>query len=282
MKGIANANGCGLPANLKGGCTGHVVTIMKSDDQAGLGNFFGIALHIAEDYASMSRAAAAWLGDAIHARPDSLLCLATGASPTGAYAGLAEQCAATPELFKKVRYIKMDEWGDLPMEDQASSEFYLRKHVLGPLRVDEQRYFAWNSRPLDQTAECRRVADWVQANGPISIAIIGMGLNGHVGFNEPSDALPCGPHVAELSPMSQQHSMLGAQKGKIHSGYTLGMDDILRSHKVLLLVSGASKAEPMRELFSRRITTRFPASLLWLHPNLSIFCDKASISLIQH
>ncbi len=258
-----------------------VMAIMKPDHLTGLNNVNGAAIHVAEDYASTSRAASEWLAGAIQAKPDSLLCLATGASPTGTYAGLAERCAARPELFRKVRYIKMDEWGGLPMDDQASSEFYLRKHVLGPLRVDEQRYFAWNSRPLDEAAECRRVAGWVQSNGPISIAIIGMGLNGHVGFNEPSDSLPCGPHVAELSLMSQQHSMLGDQKGKIHSGYTLGMDDILRSHKILLLVSGASKAEPMRQLFSRQITTRFPASLLWLHPNLSIFCDRASTSLIQ-
>jgi galactosamine-6-phosphate isomerase len=253
---------------------------MKPEYQSGLKNVNGAAVHVAADYASMSRAAGDWLADAIQAKPDSLLCLATGASPTGTYARLAEQCAAKPELFKKVRCIKLDEWGGLPMDDQASSEFYLRKHVLGPLRVDEQRYFAWNSRPLDQDTECRRVVRWMQSNGPISIAIIGMGLNGHVGFNEPADFLPCGPHSAELSLMSQQHSMLGDKKGKIHSGYTLGLDDILRSRKILLLVSGVSKAEPMRELFSRRITTRFPASLLWSHPNLSIFCDQASTSLI--
>lgn len=229
----------------------------------------------------MSRAAADWVSEIICTKPDSLLCLATGASPTGTYAHLAERCAATPELFKKVRFIKMDEWGGLPMDDPASSEFYLRKHVLGPFRVEEERYFGWNSCPDDAAAECLRVNNWLQSNKPISISIIGMGLNGHVGFNEPADALPTGPHAAELSLMSQQHSMLGEHKGKIHSGYTLGMDDILRSHKILLLVSGASKAEAMRELFSKKISTRFPSSLLWLHPNLSIFCDKASFSLVK-
>lgn len=258
-----------------------MATIINANHQTGLKIFHGTAVHVAEDYASMSCAAADWLADAIYAKPDLLLCLATGASPTGTYAGLAGKCASQPDKFKNVRYLKMDEWGGLPMDNPASSEFYLRKHLLGPLQVEEQRYFAWNSRPLDEAAECRRVSDWLQSNGPISISIVGMGLNGHVGFNEPADALPCGPHVAELSLMSQQHSMLGDQKGKLHSGYTLGMDDLLRSDKIVLLVSGASKAEPMRDLFSRRITTRFPSSLLWLHPNLSIFCDKASVSLVE-
>lgn len=254
---------------------------MKPDHQNGFKNVNGALVHVAEDYETMSRAAADCIADAIDAKPDSLICLATGASPTGAYAGLAEKCASEPHRFKKVRYLKMDEWGGLPMDNPASSEFYLRKHLLGPLQVEEHRYFGWNSRPDDDATECRRVANWLQSNGPISISIIGMGLNGHVGFNEPADALPCGPHVAALSLMSQQHSMLGDQKGKLHSGFTLGMDDLLRSHQILLLVSGASKAQPMRELFSKRITTRFPSSLLWLHPRLSIFCDKASTSLLQ-
>lgn len=255
---------------------------MKPDPQNGMKNMGGAAIHIAEDYDSMSQAAAEWVADAIHAKPDSLLCLATGASPTGTYARLAEKSVEAPELFNKIRCIKMDEWGGLPMNDPGSSEFYLRKHVLGPLHIEKERYFSWNSHPVDNAIECRRVSDWLESNGPVSISIIGMGLNGHIGFNEPADTLQCGPHRAELSPMSQQHSMLGAQKGRILFGYTLGMDDILRSHKILLLVSGAPKAEPLREFFSRRITTRFPASLLWLHPHLSVFCDKASTSLIKH
>ena len=236
--------------------------------------------HVAADYETMSRAAADCIAAAVRKKPDALLCLATGASPARAYELLEDKRRHEPHLFDRVRLMKLDEWGGLGRADPGSCEAYLREKLVRPLRVGADRFFGWQCQPTDPRAECRRIAGWLAANGPIDVSILGLGLNGHLGFNEPADTLPAGPHVAALSETSMTHSMLGKARGKVRRGFTLGLADILHSRKVLLLVSGAAKAAPMRRLFTRQITTQFPASLLWLHPAFVIFADRAALSLI--
>jgi len=238
------------------------------------------ALHVAADYEAMSRAAADCIAAEVRQKPDALLCLATGASPARAYELLADKRRDEPHLFDRVRLMKLDEWGGLKPTDPGSCEAYLRQKLVEPLLVGTDRFFGWKCRPTNPRAECRRIADWLAANGPIDLCILGLGLNGHLGFNEPADVLAAGPHVAALSETSTTHSMLGEARGKVRHGFTLGMADLLHSRQVLLLVSGAAKAAPMRRLFTRQITTQFPASLLWLHPAFVIFADRAALSLI--
>ena len=128
--------------------------------------------------------------------------------------------------------------------------------------------------------ECARMATWLAANGPIDLSILGLGVNGHLGFNEPAAALQAGPHVARLSRASLRHEMLRNARGQASYGLTLGMGDLMRSREVLLLVSGARKAEQLRRLFTGQVTPRFPASFLGLHPVLTICCDLAAAALL--
>ncbi len=228
------------------------------------------------DYRAMSRAAADWLAAEIERKPDSLLCLATGSSPALTYELLAAQAAERPELFRKARILKLDEWGGLPMSHPSTCESYLRERLVKPLGLKRDRFFGWRSQPADPEAECRRIESWLQRHGPIDLCVLGLGLNGHLGFNEPAPALRPGPHVARLSRTSLTHSMLrGGAEGLLH-GLTLGMADILRAAKALLLVSGAPKRRPMRRLLARRIAPGFPASFLWLHPSWTLLCDRAA------
>ena len=235
-------------------------------------------LPIPNDYEAMSRAAADFMAAEIRAKPTALLCLAGGTSPSRAYELLATYQRTEPRLFDNVRLLKLDEWGDLPMDDPATCEVYLRQKLVGPLRIGPDRFTSWDSQASDPLAECRRMTHWLSDNGPIDLTILGVGANGHLGLNEPADELPSGPHLAELSEISKTHPMLGKAKCKAWRGYTLGVGDILKSRKILLVVSGAHKAEQMGRFFSQRISTRFPASLLWLHPALTILCDRAALS----
>jgi galactosamine-6-phosphate isomerase len=244
------------------------------------GRHLSLAVHVATDAEAMSRAAAVHLAQALRARPDALLCLATGASPARTYELLAERGRAERSLFGRARLLKLDEWGNLATDDPASCEFYLREKLIRPLRIPPARFFGWRNLPSHPAAECRRVAAWLAANGPIDVNVLGLGTNGHLGFNEPATHLQPGPHVARLSATSMGHSMLGGSRRKVRSGLTLGMADILRSKQIVLLVSGRHKAGPMRTLFSRRITPRFPVSFLWLHPNVHLFCDRAATHLL--
>jgi galactosamine-6-phosphate isomerase len=235
---------------------------------------------ILSDHEAMSLVAANWLIERLHAAPDALFCLATGATPMRAYSLLAERHAVEPQLFERMRALKLDEWGGLAMTDPASCEQYLRRALIGPLRL-ENRYTAFDSQPENADAECARIARWLEENGPIDTCVLGLGVNGHLGFNEPAAYLQPHAHVARLSAASLGHAMLASAHHRPTYGLTLGMADLLQARHILLLVSGASKAEPLRRLLSGRIATDFPASLLWLHPNVGLACDAAACSAGQ-
>jgi galactosamine-6-phosphate isomerase len=232
------------------------------------------------DEAAMSRAAAARLGAEIRAKRNSLVCLATGESPRRTYELLVAHAQAEPDLYSQVRWLKLDEWGGLAMDDPASCEYFLRQAILTPLAVSPERYFGWESQPADPAAECRRIAAWLAANGPVDIQILGLGENGHLGFNEPAAQIQSAPHVAELSDSSLSHSMLAQRRGRVAYGLTLGMGNILGAKKILLLVSGKRKARQLHRLVCGKISPQFPASLLRRSPRVTIFCDDDAASLL--
>jgi galactosamine-6-phosphate isomerase len=114
----------------------------------------------------------------------------------------------------------------------------------------------------------------MEQEGPIDVCILGIGLNGHIALNEPAPTLSPYAHVAELAEQSRKHVMLKQTRGEVQYGLTLGVADILRARKILLLVSSAAKKDVLARLLTARVTTDFPASLLWLHRDVTILCDR--------
>jgi galactosamine-6-phosphate isomerase len=121
------------------------------------------------------------------------------------------------------------------------------------------------------------VAKWLDENGPIDLCVLGLGVNGHIGFNEPAAFLQAHAHVAQLADASLAHSMVKRCNTRPQYGLTLGMVDLLRSRHILILATGASKRRPLELLISGRITTEFPASLLQLHSNVQLICNAAAM-----
>jgi len=208
-----------------------------------------------------------------------LLCAATGNSPTSTYQKLAENS----ERFETdtMRVLKLDEWGGIPMNDPRSCESYLRENLLEPLNIDEDNYIAFQSDASDPEEECKRIREYVEEQGPIDLCILGLGMNGHIALNEPSNVLQPFSHVATLSESSLNHPMASGMEIKPTHGLTLGMVEIMNASQIILIVTGTKKAEIMRELMTRNITTTIPASLLWLHPNAHCLCDKDAFSLCE-
>jgi galactosamine-6-phosphate isomerase len=225
------------------------------------------------DHEALSQHAAIWLAECCAIQPDALLCLAAGSTPSRMYHLFAERMrtGAASEL----RFIKLDEWGGLAMNNPVTCEQQLRRELIDPLGAAE-RYVAFESSPPDPVAECARIAGWLAANGPIDVAILGLGMNGHLGFNEPAVALHPHAHIAELSGDSLGHVMIQGSTDRPQYGLTLGMADLLQAREVLLLVSGAAKRAPLERLLSGEITTDFPASLLQLHPRVTLLCAAAA------
>ena len=233
-----------------------------------------IAGQVFADHEGVSRFAADWLVEAIAAIVDPLICVASGGTPERTYEILAERFGG-PRPQPPLRIIKLDEWGGVPLDDPATCESHLRR-ALGPLLADNHRYLAFEGLPADPAAECARVAAWLAANGPIDLCVLGLGLNGHLGFNEPAESLQPHAHVATLSATSLTHPMVGRRATPPTFGLTLGMADLLQSRRVLLLATGEKKREPLRRMVKGEITTQFPASLLQLHADVTVVCDEAA------
>ncbi len=230
---------------------------------------------VLSDYESLSRQAAAWLVEQLRERPNALVCLAAGSTPLRTYELLAEHGVAEPADFARCQLLKLDEWGGLAMDDPATCEHQLRTTLVEPLGAAD-RYMAFESQPKDPAAECGRIADWLEQHGPIDVCVLGLGVNGHLGFNEPAEFLEPHAHVAQLSESSLTHAMLRQSQGRPTFGLTLGMADLLQSREVLLLVSGTTKRGPLERLLTGRISTDFPASLLHLHPRVTLLADTAA------
>lgn len=234
----------------------------------------GPGFRVARTYDAMSQEAAAFICTELEQRPDLLLCVAAGGTPTRAYQLLATRYAREPGLFAQLRLIQVDEWCGLAPGSPATCHADLRTKLLGPLHIPPGRYTGFSTAAPEPEAECRRVARWLAAHGPIDICLLGLGRNGHVAMNEPAAAMTPHVHVAELTQSSRQHALLKPLAKKPRYGLTLGMADIMRSRRILLLVNGKQKRPALSRLMKPGITTRFPASFLWLHPDATVLCDR--------
>jgi galactosamine-6-phosphate isomerase len=236
----------------------------------------GLKLQVADTYEAMSQAASAYLAGEIENQRELLFCASAGSTPARTYQLLAGHPARQTGGFNRLRVLKIDEWGGIAMDDPGSCETGLRTQLLRPLNITPDRYQGFESQPGDFKQECERIARWLSAHGPIDVCLLGLGLNGHIALNEPAEVMAPHAHPACLTEESLGHPMLRASAQKPSCGLTLGMADILQSRRILLLVNGAHKQVPLRRLLKPEISPQFPASFLWLHPDVTVLCDQAA------
>jgi galactosamine-6-phosphate isomerase len=229
-----------------------------------------------DDYESMSAVAADMIHADLLAKTGMLLSAATGSSPLGAYKKLVEKYQTDSSAFETFRMIKLDEWGGIALDHPQSCHTYLNEKLLGPLKIEASRFISFDSRPVDQEKECKKVSAYLETKGPIDLCILGLGLNGHIAFNEPAPFLQANCHATALTATSMQHSMASDMEEKPTYGITLGMAEILQAKKIILLISGAGKQQIIQKFLSAKITTSLPASFLWLHPAVTCLIDRAA------
>jgi galactosamine-6-phosphate isomerase len=223
--------------------------------------------------AELNELASALIIHELQQNPKSLVCAATGNSPTGVYKKLVgkKENINTSGL----RFIKLDEWYGLGINDEGSCEKYLHEQLFNPLGISNKRYIAFDGKATEPEKELQNVTNYLDEHGPIDLCILGLGKNGHIAFNEPADTLHPHAHMALLSSTSLEHAMIKGTGEQIKYGMTLGMTDILQSKKIILLVNGTHKNAVMQKLMEQKIRTQLPASFLWLHADVQCFyCDN--------
>jgi galactosamine-6-phosphate isomerase len=229
------------------------------------------------DYKELSYLAAKQIESSLLHKPEQWIAMASGNSPIGVYANLVKTYSSNPALFERMGVVKLDEWCGIDADAPFSCESFLHQHIIKPMQIDADRYISLNGNAAHPELETAGVRQQLSQIGGIDACILGLGKNGHLGFNEPGEILKAHTHVATLSKTSQQHAMMAGTNKRPTRGLTLGMADIMGGELVILLVTGSGKSECWETLESGQITTRCPASLLHLHQNVFCFIDRSSL-----
>ena len=172
--------------------------------------------------------------NAIRQKPNLLLCTPAGQTPLRTYQLLGQQARLKPSLFRRLQIVQLDEWGGLSIETEGSCISYLQEYVLSPLNITKDRYLGFDGKK-DLAQEASRVAKKLAAKGAIDVCLLGLGVNGHIGFIEPNETLQAHAHVATLQTSTQNHSMIKEVELKPTHGLTLGIADIFKARKVFLI-----------------------------------------------
>jgi galactosamine-6-phosphate isomerase len=224
------------------------------------------------DYESMSQRGTELLMNELRTKKDLLVCAATGESPRELYERLAHNYRETPQLFDKLSILKLDEWGGIPLSDPHSCHSYLQNALVKPMNLSPDRFIAFDSEADNVENACQRIQQFIDARGHIDVCILGLGKNGHLGFNEPADFWQPDCHIAQLSTLTMQHNMVQSMVHNPTYGLTVGIKSIMQSTKIILLITGQHKKDAYNRLMSKRISTQLPASLLWVHAHVECLC----------
>lgn len=229
-----------------------------------------------ENYEAMSRAAADILYETVVRNPRAVIVLATGHSPRLAYRYFVQRVQENRTDVRGVTFVKLDEWLGLSDADPATCEYFLREEIIRPLRVAPEKYLHFDAQAADAPAECSRVEAAYAALEQIDLVVLGIGMNGHLGLNEPGESLIGPAHVIALDEKTKTHEMLTHTEKPVRYGVTLGMENLFRGRHILLLADGAQKEAALGCYLGDQLTTKAPVSLLKLHPNCTCIINRES------
>lgn len=232
-----------------------------------------------DDYEKMSRAACERIVSVIRDNPRAVLVLATGHSPMLAYRMAVERIGRGNAALSGAVFVKLDEWTGLSRENEATCEYFLEKEFLGPLGIGEENYLHFDPEAPDPDAECRRVRKAYEGLPDPDLVILGIGRNGHLGLNEPAKVLEMSAHRVKLDPVTLGHEMLTRAGKPVSEGVTLGIGELFRGKRILLLADGEGKERGLASLKNDLLDTSCPVSLLKLHPGLEVFVNRESFGL---
>lgn len=230
----------------------------------------------------MSRKAADVLAAQVLLKPNSVLGLATGSTPIGLYKSLIERYNNGELDFSAVRTVNLDEYRGLPADNDQSYNYFMHHNLFDHINIKPENTHLPNGLETDAEKECTRYDAVIAAQGGVDVQLLGIGHNGHIGFNEPADHFPTGTHLVDL-----QQSTIEANKRFFASiddvprqAYTMGIRTIMSAKCILLVASGKDKAEIVKKSFFGPVTPQVPASILQLHPNVILAGDADALSLI--
>ena len=232
---------------------------------------------VTENYEAMSAAAANVIAEQLKSKPDSVLGLATGTTPIGLYAELVKACDAGEISFANAQSFNLDEYRGLPGTHDQSYRYFMQDNLFDHVDIDVA-----NGSMEDAQAACDAYEQAIAQAGGVDLQLLGLGHNGHIGFNEPCDSFPVSTHCVKLTESTiQANSRLFDSADEVpREAYTMGIGTIMKARKILLVVNGAAKAEIVRDVLQGPVVPQVPASVLQLHPNVTVVLDKEAAAAL--
>lgn len=237
----------------------------------------------AKDYAEMSRKAANIIAAQVVAKPNCVLGLATGGTPVGTYKSLIEDWYKVGDLdFSEVTTVNLDEYRGLPRTNDQSYWYFMHENFFNHVNIRPDAVHVPNGENPDAEAACAEYDAIIKSVGGVDLQLLGIGHDGHIGFNEPADHFPVNTHCVDLTEETiEANKRFFASRDDVpRQAYTMGVGTIMNARKVLLIASGADKAEIIRKSFFGPVTPEVPASILQMHPDFTLVCDEAALSLV--
>lgn len=236
-----------------------------------------------EDYKAMSRIAANIISAQIIMKPDCVLGLATGSSPEGTYAQLVEWYKKGDLDFSQVTSVNLDEYKGLSGDNDQSYRYFMNHNLFDSVNIRKECTYVPDGLNEDSDAACREYEEIIARAGGIDLQLLGLGHNGHIGFNEPAEDFPKTTHCVDLTESTiQANKRFFENEADVpRQAYTMGIGTIMNAKKILVVVSGEDKAEILNQVINGPITPKVPASILQLHPDVTIVADEAALSKVK-
>ena len=234
----------------------------------------------ARDYEDMSLKAAGIVADLIRKKPDAVLGLATGSSPIGLYKALIDMYQRGELDMSGVTTANLDEYVGLSPENEQSYRYFMDHYLFDHVNIDKARTFVPDGMAEDADAECRRYEALLSKIGERDLQLLGLGLDGHIGFNEPSEAFSDVTCCVELdqSTIEANKRFFSSAEEVPGKAYTMGIGTIMRAKKILMVVNGEAKADILEKVIRGPVCPGVPASILRFHRDVTIVADEAALS----
>lgn len=237
-------------------------------------------IYRAKDYNDMSRKAANLISAQILLKPNCVLGLATGSTPLGTYRQLVERYNQGDLDFSEITTVNLDEYKGLTHDNSQSYYYFMNENLFSKININKSKVFLPDGTEPDSETACQKYNEILHAVGVIDLQLLGLGHNGHIGFNEPADFFTTETHCITLSERTiQANARFFATAEEVpRQAYTMGIKTIMSTEKVLVVISGEDKADIVKKAFFGPITPQVPASILQLHRNAVIIADEAALS----
>lgn len=237
----------------------------------------------AKDYQDMSRKAANIISAQVIMKPNCVLGLATGSTPIGTYAQLVSWYQKGDLDFSEVTTVNLDEYKGLGKDNTQSYYYFMNENLFSKVNIDLKHTFLPDGMEPDSDKACREYNKVIADVGGVDLQLLGLGHNGHIGFNEPGMAFEAETHCVNLteSTMKANQRFFPSMEDVPRKAYTMGIKTIMQARKILVVVSGADKADIVKEAFFGAITPRVQASVLQLHNDVTLVADEEALSQIK-